>query len=540
MKSLVPKVPRSVKTLFKWGNVKQIMATIMQVVNNDATKEQVKELAAYIENLHPQRPHRQLEEVWRIVREHIKYIEDPHGLQDIKLPARTWEDSYGDCKSMTVLAYFIVRCLMPDAQQRIVFASYVKSKEIGHVYNAVYLDGQEIIIDAVYHEFNAEEEYTERIEKTPAVMAEIRVISGLAGSGIGAKSAAKPKRKNFPISRLTDGQLLAQLKARELDLVAHINDKRGFTAEADESKRLRDIMLTVGDGVLIAPQTYNLRNENARDVQQLLRKLERRDFAANEGYKADAQRIAGPYDVRDEQRAACHSLSMQTTYGPQGPTGYQFNQSYYENCLEVKYMENLVNAHLDKAGSTFVYSLMPEDNAHFTIITVKQLNQAEWIHAIASVTGLSVSAVEGFCRNGVVNDMEDTPEGLRALFYPAMTGNANASIGFIDPVTLGLIISGIAAIVTAVTKAISDGQKLKSEAEKRKENAFNALEGRPLDSALVRVLDSDFYTDFDTSGGGSGNNGGSNGSGGSNNENGGSGLLIPAVLAATAGYFLTR
>lgn len=105
--------------------------------------------------------------IYNYLRNSVKYKKDPEGRQLIQLPARLLggqrpgEFPSGDCKSLSLAAAAFMHCAgFPNVRLR--YTSYKKDNNTPtHVY-AVASDekGQDIIIDAVYKQFNKEVPYT--------------------------------------------------------------------------------------------------------------------------------------------------------------------------------------------------------------------------------------------------------------------------------------------------------------------------------------------------------------------------------------------
>lgn len=96
--------------------------------------------------------------IYRFIKNTVKYQKDPSDFQMIRLPGRVLHDKVGDCKSMSLLA----ACLLTNLDMPVIFryASYNESKTPTHIYVVTYdKDGSEIIIDSVWRKFNSEAPY---------------------------------------------------------------------------------------------------------------------------------------------------------------------------------------------------------------------------------------------------------------------------------------------------------------------------------------------------------------------------------------------
>lgn len=96
--------------------------------------------------------------IWKFLKEQIRYVKDDSESQDIRLPNRFVADGYGDCKSYSLFAASILGNLGLPVIFR--YASYRDNPTPTHVY--VYTfdnEGNQIIIDGVYSRFNSQKPF---------------------------------------------------------------------------------------------------------------------------------------------------------------------------------------------------------------------------------------------------------------------------------------------------------------------------------------------------------------------------------------------
>ena len=97
--------------------------------------------------------------VWRFVKSNVRYRVDRPGREVVKSPAALFTLKAGDCKSFSIAEAALLRALgFKGIRYR--FAAYGNKKEVTHVYIVVKSRGEDVILDAVYGEFDAEEKYT--------------------------------------------------------------------------------------------------------------------------------------------------------------------------------------------------------------------------------------------------------------------------------------------------------------------------------------------------------------------------------------------
>ncbi|MDX2063612.1 MAG: transglutaminase domain-containing protein, partial [Bacteroidia bacterium] len=135
-----------------------------------ASHGEVRALAARIGRERPLRDTAHL--IFRLLK-HIQYRRDPEGIQDVKAPAVTWADGYGDCKSYAVFAGSLLYHLGIPFRFR--FTTW-EPGEVKHVYVvATSEDGTEVVIDPTLRSFGIEDYY---IQKRDYPIMPLRSIDG--------------------------------------------------------------------------------------------------------------------------------------------------------------------------------------------------------------------------------------------------------------------------------------------------------------------------------------------------------------------------
>jgi len=132
--------------------------------------------------------------VWRFLKNNIKYAADPSSLQMVRMPNRLVASGTGDCKSYSLFTAAVLSNMGYPVGFR--YASYSTSPIPSHVY--VFTkdeNGKEIIIDAVWNgPFNTQKPYT---HKKDYIM-QIATLSGVYGPRRDkrkAKRAAKAEKR---------------------------------------------------------------------------------------------------------------------------------------------------------------------------------------------------------------------------------------------------------------------------------------------------------------------------------------------------------
>lgn len=158
-----------------------------------------------------------LRNVWFFIRSNIRYKKDAPGYERVKLPAKTWADREGDCKSMSVFIAGLLKSLGIPAKYR--FVSYRKGEPVTHVYVIATPKGQRpVILDAVHSKFDTEEPYSYKREYP--IMTKVAVIHGLPG---GTPQDDKPRKlapwQNIFWGKLTEGEMRLALIGQQIDIV---------------------------------------------------------------------------------------------------------------------------------------------------------------------------------------------------------------------------------------------------------------------------------------------------------------------------------
>lgn len=159
---------------------------------------QARQLAAYLRR-RGDTPQAYANRVHRWIRDHVKYIMDPDGVQGIKTPARTVSDGFGDCKSYSILGTALLRCAGYDAMIR--STSYDENPDVTHTYPCLVANGQCYPIDPCLSTPGYEKPFTFKVD-TPMAK-----LIGMHGPGDAQPSA-------------TLRALNAERARREADIVA--------------------------------------------------------------------------------------------------------------------------------------------------------------------------------------------------------------------------------------------------------------------------------------------------------------------------------
>jgi hypothetical protein len=159
--SFFPKAQLTEQTVKRNANVAHTVAFIPKVVK--LTQWHTAKIA---QQLKGKDVHETCSNIWEFVYQHIAYLKDEDGKEQVRSPARAWHDRHTgiDCDCYTVFISSILSNLHIAHTLRI---TKYKENYFQHIYPIVPLsDGRHITMDCVVHQFNYEEPYSEK-QDTP-------------------------------------------------------------------------------------------------------------------------------------------------------------------------------------------------------------------------------------------------------------------------------------------------------------------------------------------------------------------------------------
>lgn len=175
------------RVVVKRGTTDDIIKTILECYSLNYS--QVKPLCKNIAGDYLQK----CKLIFDLVDQNITYQLDPIGKQNIKTPARLWQDKTGDCKAYAIFICSCLRCL--DIPHVFRFTSYTSRPEPTHVYAVAFDEtGREIIVDPVFKingvaQFNRECKYN--FKKDMSGTTEISYLAGIGYPGEGESNVIR-------------------------------------------------------------------------------------------------------------------------------------------------------------------------------------------------------------------------------------------------------------------------------------------------------------------------------------------------------------
>lgn len=248
--------------LAKGGNTDDIIKAILKTI-----PEVRQQTARFSRRFSPDRAGMQA--LWKWVRDNIRYIEDPLGVQWIREPARLWKDREGDCKSFTVFIVSVLENIGLDYTIRFTNTMKPGGRRVNHVYPVAMLPGgRDVIIDAVYRRFDDEKGYYFSKEYD---MPDIYRLSGI-GTGespeeteirryyeeVQALSDSLPDVEGEDVTAMSEGDFARYMSLNKFRALAqYVRDgnapRYAAAAEAIETGRVSGVgSLGAGDAAKIA------------------------------------------------------------------------------------------------------------------------------------------------------------------------------------------------------------------------------------------------------------------------------------------------
>lgn len=130
------------------GDVWQIVNVILEADRESATftkglSKRLQQASEY-DSLHA---------AWSWLRKNVKYTKDAPGIELIKSPGKLWQDGKADCKGFSIFIGSLLQNWDIPYVYRVAFYD-PKQPQSGHIYPVAYLNGMEVVIDAVHTKFD--------------------------------------------------------------------------------------------------------------------------------------------------------------------------------------------------------------------------------------------------------------------------------------------------------------------------------------------------------------------------------------------------
>jgi len=134
---------------------------------------------------------RGFEKLWREIKTDIYYQPDEPGVEVVQSPNSLRTKLVGDCKSFTLLAgTALINAGIPVEYHLVDYGSNNEA----HIYPVAFLDGEEIVMDSVYHFFNRRSPGEQNVKiynpQTGQLISKYRRVAGFTSNNILPKGIA--------------------------------------------------------------------------------------------------------------------------------------------------------------------------------------------------------------------------------------------------------------------------------------------------------------------------------------------------------------
>ena len=385
--------PNGAKVLLtKDGNTDDIIDAVLDVVGD--VRAQTRDFSRQFS-----RDKVGLQQLWRWVKQNIRYKEDPLGVQWVREPARLWHDKVGDCKSYTVFIVSVLENMGLDYYIRFSNTERKGSKIVNHVYPVAILNGQEVIVDAVYNFFNAEAPWYFVKDYT---MSEIYRLSGIGKAEIDATEAYLQEVTALGES-ISDDVLDNDITEMSAGAFARWQQAQKLSAQADaagdtpQAARFRAALQAVSSGSIAGIGA--LAPSDATKINTFL---------------ADTSKMTGK------------AFSAPVLALPDGVSGVLKVLAEAVKKVWKKVMNWLFKTAMPVAGPFFLYSFLKKNvGAKTEAKRQKQAKIINWIQKTGQFD--SSGAVMEAIKTGIIKKTGKTPE---RLLNETVTGGTIAGIGF--------------------------------------------------------------------------------------------------------------
>jgi hypothetical protein len=262
-KFTIPQVQEKLRVIFQDGTTEDIISTIIK-----ADRAFYRDTQNFAKHLKGNSRKITAFNAWRFVRNNIKYVLDPFGVQMVKRPARTFFEGQSDCKSYSLFLGSIFKNLnIPYAYR---FVSFSESNTtVTHVYVVVYdKDGSEILVDACLSQFNYQKEFKHKIDKP---MTKI-LIGGLEQENV----VGNPLEQESVIGELdfgandmlTEGAVDLAIAKQRVELMQDVvQSVSGIGSAADE--KLQSVLDVIEDAqeIISGPESEEEMEDLIDDVE---------------------------------------------------------------------------------------------------------------------------------------------------------------------------------------------------------------------------------------------------------------------------------
>jgi hypothetical protein len=517
--SLIPKADNVIEHRYEDGDTWDIIKVILE--GDKKLGNHLQEFASQFE-----KSYSGLYDIWYWVRNNIKYVADKKIFdkksgnwiqhEKVKDPRVTWQDGYGDCKSISLFIASLLRGL--GVKYRYRFASYYDAtdksrshdKAPTHVYVVATLNDRDVILDAVHNKFDEEVDYHKKWERMQTR------ISYLHGPSNGTKAGSYNVVKSRPtraqriadaprqsitlptlqIGNKTEGELTLELLERQIRiLMAHygdsddilqkalniiyqsklghfhynytlptgyvdprLNDLIRQIQKASKNTRISGTPYHIGDLEYKRPPSYPQNCDEMRNSAEYKSLVKERNqlFLTQHG---DGFKNKGRSLTSEESKRLKEIIKWFSDFDKD-----------FNNCGLTKQFGDVLTKYIDKSAHHMLYEFEKDPNSKPNTVGTKTVLHKVGISAMSDLAYIDRNNVHIMAENGIMttnstikNISDITPEATIQYTKEALSINDPAArLG--DPlITTGVIIAIIGLFGKAIDAAAQHQQKMNDE-----------------------------------------------------------------------------
>lgn len=387
---------------------------INTILNADvyAYKQSIK-YAAFLKKKHGNNVLKICSEIWHFLKNKINYVADNEN-QVIKSPSQLVYTKKGDCKSFSLFAGSVLKCLNIDYFYR--FVSFTDEKNPTHVYVIAINNKKNIIIDGVWNTFNSEKPYLNNKDYTMPKLSYIQ--------GINNKNAFEREALNDIVDAYNNKD---HKKYNSISLYLAINSSYNNSKINGFKDWIKNVVEEVAKVVTFIPRLV---------IKGILEvKLPKSAPAFLYLFVNDPVLLEAIGEKAQKKR-----------YKMQKRADFIVNAIGMKRSHFLHILRKGISEHFGKSPEKVIEELVLEANPK--LYRFKKINNNLFLD---NETGKQISLNEVVAlqkHRGTIGKI-----------------GCNNKIGFIDPVTATIIISAIISIISAISKGKSTNQDLSANTE---------------------------------------------------------------------------
>lgn len=413
--------------------------------------------------------------VWKFWQQHIKYVRDnvSAGQQIVKSPAAVWADKFSDCKSFSIAAAVCLHALNIKCVFRFVSFNPDMPTIVTHVYVVAYNQGKEIIIDCCLQNFNMQQAYAKKYDYLPAG------LHAVNGPMLRKRVAINPHKQRGKMcfeGVKTEAEMELLIRKAQLELEQIRAAKiHGIGSVADNAYEIE--LAAVNNAICEIANPRLRRFFNVRSLKPaetfIGSPAQREEFIGKKNAEKKAAKKAKKVEKKTakavKKNAAGKALNKKQAklVEKTGAVVKKKKEGILKKIAKVVtapvrlVQKGILEATLPKSAPAFLYLFITDQRvlAKAPPIVITKRNKA-MAHAdrVVNKIGMKRDHLMGILRNGIMQNMGDTPENILA----AWMRDAGFSVGFVTEAVntavnvLGNLLGGKAAALMADAPDPSD------------------------------------------------------------------------------------